>query len=233
MEAYDLAMLAVLVGATAFGAYKGLAWQIASISSLVVSYYVALNFREPVAQMISADPPWNVFVAMLVLFIGCSLAIWIGFRFISEVIDRVRLKEFDRQIGALFGFAKGTLLCIIITLFAVTLSTDQQRQSIVHSKSGHYISQVLAKADSFIPDEARELLDPYVDRFQDELRQVRHDTPKENVWNLPFDQPAVDPEQGTSLLERLPDWLKGKRAPSDDEPRRPLDGFEIRFGGAE
>lgn len=251
MEGYDLLMLAVLLGATAFGAYKGLAWQIASISSLVVSYYVALQFREPVSTMIKANPPWNIFLAMLILFVGCSFAIWTGFRFVSQMIDRVRLKEFDRQIGALFGFAKGALLCIIVTLFAVTLSGEAQRQSIVRSKSGHYIAGLLAKSDQFIPDEAREVLDPYVDRLNDELRQVRHDDPSPNLWNLPFDRSsdAGREEQGgggaDSLLERLPQWLDSRRGSADNQtpivPRGlPLDirpqndgGYEIRFGGAE
>lgn len=240
MEAYDLVMLALLAGATAFGAYKGLAWQIASISSLVVSYYVALNFREPVAQMIDAEPPWNTLAAMLGLFIGCSFVIWMGFRFVSTVIDRVRLKEFDRQIGALFGLAKGALLCTIVTLFAVTLSNDEQRQSIVRSRSGHYIAQLLAKTDGFIPDEARELLDPYVDRLQNELRQVRRDEPRrDDPWGAPQDRASADRQgTGTSLLESLPEWIRS-RSESDEIELPPVDvrrqdgRFEIRFGGAE
>ncbi len=49
METYDICMLLVLVAATVFGAYKGMAWQIASLASLVVSYFVALRFspRSP------------------------------------------------------------------------------------------------------------------------------------------------------------------------------------------
>ncbi len=44
---------------------------------------------------------------MLVLYILTSLAIWLLFRMVSGIIDRVKLKEFDRQMGALFGLAKG------------------------------------------------------------------------------------------------------------------------------
>ena len=48
---------------------------------------------------------------MFVLYLLTSLAIWIVFRFISSVIERVKLKEFDRQMGALFGLAKGHSCC--------------------------------------------------------------------------------------------------------------------------
>ena len=40
--------------------------------------------------------------------------------YFGGAIDRVKLNEFDRQMGALVGFAKGVLLCIAITFFAVT-----------------------------------------------------------------------------------------------------------------
>ena len=136
MELYDLLMIGVLVAATLFGAWKGLVWQLASLAAIIVSYFVVLRFREPVSQFVHASPPWNVFVAMLVLYVGTSLAIWIVFRMVSQFIDRMKLKEFDRQIGALFGFAKGLLLCVLVTLFAVTLLGETQRQAIVRWRVG-------------------------------------------------------------------------------------------------
>jgi membrane protein required for colicin V production len=98
VETYDFVMLTVLVGTALFGAIKGFAWQLASIASIVVSYLVAYNFREPLSQSIQADPPWNRFLAMLILFIGTSLVIWVAFRMVSNTIDRLRLKEFDRRL---------------------------------------------------------------------------------------------------------------------------------------
>src|SRR5262245_36460026 len=47
MQAYDVLMLIVLGLAIVWGAWKGLAWQIASIASIGVSYFVALHFRQP------------------------------------------------------------------------------------------------------------------------------------------------------------------------------------------
>ena len=75
MPTYDILMLAVLIGTIAWGAYKGFAWQIASLASIAVSYMVAIRFRGPVADIIGGQPPWNTFLAMLVLYIGSSLAI--------------------------------------------------------------------------------------------------------------------------------------------------------------
>jgi membrane protein required for colicin V production len=169
MELYDLLMIAVLIAATLFGAWKGLVWQLAYLAAVIASYFVALRFREQVSVHVHAAPPWNVFVAMLVLFVSTSLAIWVLFRMVSKFIDRMRLKEFDRQLGAIFGFAKGLLLCVIITLFAVTLLGDNQRQMIVRSKSGLYIARLLDKSSAVMPREIHEVLAPYINTLDRQL----------------------------------------------------------------
>jgi membrane protein required for colicin V production len=102
---------------------------------------------------------------MLILFLGTSLVVWLGFNLVAEVIEKVKLKEFDRQIGAIFGLAKGVLLCVLITLFGVTLLSEPQRQAICTSKSGYYIAVLLDKADGVIPGELHQVLDPYIDRL--------------------------------------------------------------------
>lgn len=165
MQAYDVLMLIVLALAIVWGAWKGLVWQVASIASIVLSYFVALRFRQPLAGVIEATPPWNMFLAMLILFLGTGLVVWIGFNLISEFVERVRLKEFDRQLGALFGAAKGALLCILVTLFSVALLGDAQRQAICNSRSGYYIAVLLDRADLVIPRELHGVLAPYLDRL--------------------------------------------------------------------
>ena len=56
MQAYDILMVVVLGLAILWGAWKGLAWQIASIASIGLSYVVALNFRQPLSGIINASP---------------------------------------------------------------------------------------------------------------------------------------------------------------------------------
>ena len=172
MQPYDIAMLVVLISATLFGAWKGMAWQIASLASLVASYFVALRFGAELAPVFGKQEPWNRFIAMFVLYAGTSLAIWLAFRLVAGIIDRVRLKEFDRQIGGLFGLAKGVLLCLIITFFAVTLS-NQAREFVLESRSGVYISQLIDRATPLIPPELHDVLAPYLQEFDDGLNPNR------------------------------------------------------------
>lgn len=170
MQTYDILMLVVLAATTIFGAIKGFAWQLASLGSIVASYFVAYAFRNDVAKMINADPPWNVFLAMLLLYFGSSFVIWMVFRLVSSSIDKVRLREFDRHLGAGFGLLKGMILCLLITMFAMSLLGASQQQRIANSKSGLYISRVLANAGGLLPVEIKQVVGPYLDDVGQKLQ---------------------------------------------------------------
>ena len=168
MQIYDIVMIGVLVGTTVFGTIKGLAWQLAAIGSLVVSYFVALRFSPAVAQLFGEHVPWNRFAAMALLYILTGGAIWYLFRFVNDFMNRLKLRDFDRQLGAIFGATKGVAFCLVITFFAVTLSTTA-RERVLESRSGHYIARFLSKADAVMPSELHQVLDPYLHKLEQEL----------------------------------------------------------------
>jgi membrane protein required for colicin V production len=176
MEMYDICMLVILVGATIFGAWKGMAWQVASSASLVLSYAVALRFSGQLASRFGQQAPLNRFIAMFVLYMGTSLVIWVLFRVVAGFINRVRLREFDHQMGALFGAGKGVLLCVAITFFAVTLSA-KARTAVLNSRSGYYIALLLDRADAVMPKELHEVLDPYLNKLEKELDPAKQPSP--------------------------------------------------------
>jgi membrane protein required for colicin V production len=88
---------------------------------------------------------------------------------VSNVIDRVQLKEFDRQIGAIIGLAKGILYCLVITFFAVTL-WGTTRQMVLESHSGDWIAKGIRNANPVLPADIRKYLGEYIDQFEKELR---------------------------------------------------------------
>jgi membrane protein required for colicin V production len=168
MQSYDLFMLLVIAAAVIWGAWKGLAWQLASVASLVLSYFVSVNFRGQVAQFFHYQPPeFNNLLAMLVLYVGTTLVVWVGFNMVRDFLEKVRLKEFDRQIGGLLGLAKGMAICIVITLFTVGLGTESQRQAVIQSRSGYYITQILRKVEPLVPVEYRRMVDDAIVRLED------------------------------------------------------------------
>ncbi len=218
MEIYDIVMLVVLVGAALFGAIKGFAWQLASIASISVSYFVAYRFREPFSQSIQAEPPWNRFLAMLILYIGTALIVWVLFRMVRGTIDRMRLKEFDRQIGFLFGLAKGGLYCILITMFAVTLMGDRIRTKIVQSRSGRYIAQVLDRSQAVIPAEIHDVVQPYLNRFDERFNESQDG----GLWNsMPWMAGGQNPSQTYPSQTYPSQTYPSQTYPSQAYPQQP------------
>ena len=174
LHPYDWLMIVILVATTILGAWKGMAWQVASVASLVISFLVASRLSPSVAPMISDSAPWNRFLAMLVLYLVTSAIIWLLFRLVAGLIDRVQLKDFDRQAGALVGAAKGVLLCVAISFFLVSLSTSG-REAVLESRSGYYIAMLIDRAHAIMPDEIHDVLHPYLHELNEELQPHEHE----------------------------------------------------------
>jgi len=164
MSIYDIVMLVIFFGSVIFGYRKGLAWQIASLAAIVISYFVAINFRNPVAQLISVEAPWNQFAAMLLLFLGTSLVVWTVYASTSKSIKRLELRGFDRQAGAILGVFKGGILCMLVTLFAVSLF-GSTRNMVHNSATGHYVVSGIQQFSRFTPTELAGFLNPHLEQF--------------------------------------------------------------------
>lgn len=167
MQAYDIFVLGLLIAAAVWGARRGLAKQLATLASLVLGYMVAMQFRQVVAPLFDITPPWNVFAAMLALFMGTSLSIWIVFQLIHSRIQKLGLGNFDTQMGALFGLAKGALIAMIVTMFAVVMLSDHQRGFVLDSVSGWNICRILNQAHAIVPSEWQQAMAPYLDTMND------------------------------------------------------------------
>jgi membrane protein required for colicin V production len=170
VEGYDLVMLGILAVTALLGYFKGMVWQLAWIAGIVASSYVALRFGGPLAPFFGQQPPWNRFAAMLALYAATSIGVWLVFRLISGAINAIHLSAFDHQLGLLLGLAKGALLCVVITFFAVTLAPAYRNQ-IVASKSGRLVAELIVRADTYLPKELHDTVDPFVKQFEQQFQE--------------------------------------------------------------
>jgi membrane protein required for colicin V production len=158
-------MLGILAGAALLGYFKGMVWQLAWIAGIAASSVVSFRFASQLAPYFGQQSPWNRFAAMLALYVGTSLVVWLLFRAVSGAIKSVHLSAFDQQLGLLLGLAKGALLCIIVTFFAVTLAPDYRHQ-IVGSRSGRFVADLIVRADVYLPKDIHDTVDPFVRQFE-------------------------------------------------------------------
>ncbi len=144
---------------------------------------------------------------MAVLYVITAGAIWILFRLVSNIINRVKLQEFDRQLGATFGLAKGILYCVVITFFAVTLS-ESSRQVVLASHSGDLIARGIRNANPIMPEDVRKYLGEYIDELDKGLHTppqtaAQQSTPPQTNGQNP--SPQTTPQEGAKETPKAPD----------------------------
>jgi membrane protein required for colicin V production len=212
LQPYDLLMLAVVVGAMLFGVWKGVIWQIAALASVVVSAAVAVHSSAALAPHFGAQEPWNRFLAMLVLYLATAAGIWLVFRLVAGIIDRLKLNEFDRQLGTIFGLAKGILYCVVITFFAVTLS-EAGRQAVLQSRSGVLIARGIRDANPILPNDVRNWLGKYIDELDEKLHAPLAPPGTTNMPTSPFPFPP-----GATSVPARPFFKEAPKAPATPFP---------------
>ncbi len=192
MQIYDTIML-VVVAVTAFlGWRKGMVSQVASIVSLIASFFVASNYYQQAAIHVNAPAPWNQIVAFGGLYLGTALVVWVLFKSVRSSVESMKLRNFDYQMGGLLGAAKGVAIACAITLVAVNLMTPTTSTPIVQSKSGGIVSRLVHTVGPFMPQRMQPFLAQYVQRLDEAIG-----TPG-SPYGLPADPGHSNPYLPTS-----------------------------------
>ena len=163
---FDLAILGVLAFCTYRGATKGIVWQLAWIAALILCFAVSESASVRIAGLIPVDAPLNRWIAMFAIYLASVfVTFWIA-RKIGDWIEKHRFVEFDRHLGAVFGFLKGVLFSLILVFFIVTLSAEA-RDVVLRSKSGYAAAVVMGRLHAVMPEDLHEVLEPYIHGLDD------------------------------------------------------------------
>lgn len=138
---FDLIVLVALVLSTFWGGMRGVVSQLAAILSWVVSWQLASRYYGIVDRFVTISEPWRQPVASLIVFLLSAIAINVAARFLKKTISLSGLKEFDRQMGALFGLLKGALICVVLAFFA-TIISQKTLDVLAAAKSGRFFVSV-------------------------------------------------------------------------------------------
>jgi membrane protein required for colicin V production len=161
---YDAIIAVLLVFCTIRGAAKGFAWQVATIGALAICFFFAQSASLALAPMIKLDPPLNRWVAMFILYMGASFVSFGAARAMRKTLENMQFVEYDKHLGAIFGFVKGIAFGLVLTFFAVTLS-ESLRANVLASYSGHAAGEIMAAIHPVLPDELHPVLDPYIEEL--------------------------------------------------------------------
>ncbi len=219
---YDLIIFGLLVICTVRGASKGFAWQVATIGALAICFFFAQTGSLAIAPLIKLDPPLNRWVAMFILYVGASFVSFAAARAVRKTLEKWQFVEYDKHLGAIFGFAKGVAIGLVITFFAVTLS-EKARATVLASYSGNAAGHVMSALHPILPGELHSVIDPYLEKLGREVVHGRDD------FGSHPDGPTV-PADGFGLPPNLSGnppaqagTRPGVRAPADDFGAPPPD----------
>jgi membrane protein required for colicin V production len=143
-----------------WGSWRGIIWQVASISSLVLGYSVAHPLSAQLAPRFPGEPLVARALAMLVIYAAVAGGVFLAAWMVRATLRQWKFEAFDRHLGMVFGGLEGALLGLIATLFVVSLA-PQTRASIFASPSGRIVGQLMNLVGPVLPGEARQILAPF------------------------------------------------------------------------
>ena len=129
MTPFDYVVLAVMAISLLVGVTRGVVSEILALVAWVAAFIAARMWAVSAGNLLLAelpDPLWRqlagfvaVFVAVLVAF---ALLRWVA----SLLLKAVGLRPLDRLLGAVFGFARGVLVLLVLVLLAGLTPLPQQ-----------------------------------------------------------------------------------------------------------
>jgi membrane protein required for colicin V production len=160
MTIYDAVMAALVVSGMVWGAWRGIIWQVASISSLVLGYAVSHQLSPQLAPHFPGEPVVARAEAMMAIYAAVSGGIFLAAWMVRSTLRKLRFEAFDRHLGMVMGGIEGALLGLVGTLFVVSM--DQPlRAPIFASPTGQIVSRVMDSVGPVLPEEARQELAPF------------------------------------------------------------------------
>jgi membrane protein required for colicin V production len=129
MTAFDLMVIGVVGLSTVFAFWHGFVRVVASLATWVVAVLAGIRFSDLVGTMLPdfGETPAARYVAAFALIMVCVLIVGaiVGF-LLSRLVSAVGLRFLDRLLGALFGFARGVLVAVVLVLFAGLTTLPKQ-----------------------------------------------------------------------------------------------------------
>jgi len=242
---FDFFMILILVFALYRGAAKGFVYQVATIAAIILCFVFSGQLSVQLAPVISnfgAKPPLDRWLAMLVLYVGFSFLSFGVARMLHGWLEKVKLKEYDRHLGAIFGLFKGFVFCMVLIFFLVTIS-ESARAQIIKSYSAQVAAIVMDRLHPVLPEGVSQAIHKFADihaldrdglgleHTDHDHGQDGHDQEGHNHGDDPFGNDTYDPfdlnkskssseEQGGE--DRLKDFVKSLPGLEDNKTRNTI-----------
>jgi membrane protein required for colicin V production len=208
---YDVVVLAILAYTTIRGAVKGVVWQLAAIAGVVLCLVFAESTSALAGPYVKLEPPLNHWVVMFGSYVLFSFLAFGVARLLNDWIEKQKFGEYNRHLGAILGFVKGVVICLVLTFFAVTVSADA-REMLKHSRSGKAAAIIMDRLHPLMPEKLHDALGEYIHQLDSPDLPLQHAGDYRGHSHddvLPGDSGFQLPHEFDDLLSRLPSEVQG------------------------
>jgi len=162
MNWLDLFIIGVVAISTVISLFRGFTKEAISLATWILAFVLALTFSTRLATMLPesiSSPTARIAIAFAVLFVVTVILGGLLNFLIGQLVEKTGLTGTDRSLGVIFGFVRGLLLVVILTMLAglTTLPREQwwgESSLISHFEQGanwmkRYIPDNFSKEISF------------------------------------------------------------------------------------
>ena len=116
MSPFDYFILTVLIVSSIYGFYRGLIKEILSLTGLVLSFYLASNFDNSLANLVPIENKSDFLIisAFILIFVSTLILTSLLIKIISKVLKFAGLSILNRFFGFIFGMARGLVVVLVI-----------------------------------------------------------------------------------------------------------------------
>lgn len=151
----DGAVLVLVFISAILAMVRGFSREVLSIGSWVVAAVAAVYLfplLTPFVQdYVSSELIAQVVAAAAVFFIVLILATWLTMRVADMIVDS-RIGPLDRSLGALFGIARGVIVCAVAIWFLGFFAADREIAWIDNAKSKPFLEGVANSLVNLLPE---------------------------------------------------------------------------------
>jgi membrane protein required for colicin V production len=168
MNIIDIILVVILIAAAVNGFVKGFFVELASIASLILGIWAAVEFSDFVRHWLSKYINWSIdsmqIVSFILIFIFVVVVVHLIATLTEKFVKAIALSIFSRLAGAIFGVLKGAfilsiLMIIIIKIENVTVTIIPEKAK-KESRLYYPIENIAPNIFPFLRGELEQIPDP-------------------------------------------------------------------------
>jgi len=117
---FDLIFLSVLVISIIIGWWRGLFHEVLSLAAWILAFILAPTYGQQIGEyfVLIENQTFRFAAGLVATFLAVLIVFWIVRSTLTVLFKKIGLAWLNRGLGVLFGFLRGLLISLLLTLVA-------------------------------------------------------------------------------------------------------------------